>query len=230
MQGKWDPASPEETQVETALFGRITPYTRIVHSLRRLQMHVAAKCHIGLPQDALYRINSTKSLLNKPADFWSDTIVLYAETLPKMDQALAEWIPQNPAEQYARAALESVVTNVRAALALMQFSQSRTAYRQAAIAQFTDPASYCERLAEMEEVLGTAVQSMKTSRKVKEDSIANTGITRQDLLWQDRVIAYLLSLQEKLQKFQQDSLSMVSLPCFTEFLYSWEFGEDGLVP
>jgi len=230
MQGKWDPASPEEIQVETALFGRITPYTRIVQYLRRLQMHVAAKCHIRLPQDALYRIESIKSLLNKPVDFWLDTIVLYTETFPKIDKALMEWIPQTPTEQYARAAMESVVTNVRAALALMQFSQSRTLYRQAAIAQFTDPTSCCERLAEVEAVLDIAVQSMKASRKVKEDSIANTGITRQDLLWQDRLITYLLSLQAKLQEFQQNSLSMVSLPCFTEFLYSWEFGEGGLVP
>jgi len=230
MQGKWDPASPEETQAETALFGRITPYTRIVHSLRRLQMHAAEKGQIGLPADALYRLNSTKALLDKPADFWSDTIELYAETLPRIDQDLAEWTPGNRTERYAKAAMESAAANVRAALALMRFSQTRTVYRQAALVQFTDPAAYCERLAEAEKVLDAAVQSMKTSRKVREDAIADTGITRQDLLWQDRVTAYLLSLGEKLREFRENSLSAVSLPCFTEFLYLWEFGENSLVP
>ncbi|MBQ3616233.1 MAG: hypothetical protein II993_09595 [Anaerotignum sp.] len=230
MQGKWEQTSSEETQVELALFGRITPYTRIVQCLRKLQMHMAAKCHIRLPQDALYRMDSMLSLLHKPADFWADTIALYTEMLPEMEQELAEWTPQSPVERYARAAMVCVITNVRAALTLMQFSQSRTVYRQAAIVQFSDSGSYCEHLAKVEEILNSAIQGMRASRQSREDSIADTGITRQDLLWQDRLISYLLSLQEKLQTFQQNSLSIVSLPCFTEFLYSWEFGKGGLVP
>jgi len=170
------------------------------------------------------------TLLHKPADFWTDTTALYAEMLPQMEQDLETWVPQSPVERYARTALNCVITNVRAALALMQFSQSQTVYHQAALVQFSDSVSYCEHLAKVEEMLNAAIQGLRASRYARECSIADTGITRQDLLWQDRLIEYLISLQEKLQIFRQNSLSIVSLPCFTEFLYSWEFGKGGLVP
>lgn len=229
MQGKWNTKLSEEEQTEFALFGRITPYTGIVQTLRVLQMHVSGKCHIRLPQDALYRKESMLSLLNQPAGFWTDTIALYEVKLPQMENALAEWTPQGDVEQYAYLAIKSVLTNVRAALMFMHFSQSREIYRKAAEVQFTDSVLYVEYLMNVEEALGRAVASLRDSRRVREEAIADTGITRQDLIWQERLVAYLFALKEKLHGFREGSASAVSLPCFTEFLYSWEFGEGGLV-
>jgi len=229
MQGKWDATAAEETQVEAILFGRITPYTQIVHNLRRLQMHVADKCHIRLPQDGLYRMECMKALVNKPADFWADTIALYTQTLPGMEQALVEWIPQNLTERYAHAAMKTVVTNVRASLGLMMLSQCRTVYRQAALLQFSNSDGYCECLVQVEETLDTAVQGLRESRAVREAAIADTGITRQDLFWQDRLVDHLLGRKQQLQAFRRNRTAPVSLPCFTEFLYAWEFAEGGLV-
>jgi len=229
MQGKWDPRAGEVEQVEQALFGRITPYTSIICRLRELQMHVAPLCHIRLPQDALYRPECMQSLLNKPADFWVDTIEMYTGALPEMEDALAEWTPESQAEQYARAALKSVVTNVRAARALMLFSQSRTDYRRAAAVQFSDPETFHTLLEEVEKRLVAAIEGMEASQKERERSIADTGITRQDLKWQQRLIAYLQSLRNDLKGNAVEGAAAKSLPAFTEFVYRWEFGHGGYV-
>ena len=138
LNGTWKSDEAEETQVEKALFGRVTPYTRIVQRLRALQMHMSERWHIRLPQDALYRLNCMLTLLNMPADFWCGTIALYREAIPQMERELEAWKPATESKRYAHGALWSVVTNVRAALALMEASQSRVLYRKAAEVQFTD--------------------------------------------------------------------------------------------
>jgi len=220
MQGKWDPGSSEETQVEMALFNRITPYTRIVQNLRRLQMHGMTKCYIGQPQKTLFQIEALLDITKKPAGYWADTIALYEEFLPDAERELDEWIPQNSTEKYARNAMKSVVADVRAFLALMEFSQSRTIYTQAAFNQFSDPKMYCTQLAKIETALNNVILAMKNARAVREEVITDTGLTRRDLQLQDKVISYLSALLAKLQEYQGDSRSIVSLPCFTDFLSS----------
>ncbi len=223
LHGKWNAEQPEEEQVENALFGRITPYTRIVQELRILQMHVAGKCHIRLPQDALYRHSSMMSLLDRPIGFWLDTIVLYEEALTRMEVALSEWKPESDVEQYAYSAMRSVLTNVRASLALMRFSNSRAEYRKAAEVQFTDTALYVQLLTVVEEALEGAIAGLRDSKSVREAVVADTGITRQDFTQQQRLITCLLSLKKKLSEFRENSTSIVSLPCYTDLLNEWEF-------
>ena len=203
---------------------------RTVQRLRKLQMHTASKCHIRLPQDALYRLESMQSLLNRPAGFWTDTIALYEEALPEMGNALDSWVPANTTEIYVRDAIRSVVTNVRAACRLMRFSQSGTLYRQAALAQFSDPQVFGSNLGEVEAVLEEAIRGMQESRQARKHSIAETGITRQDILWQERLIEYLQNRKQKLREWAADTDSRTALQTFTEFLYCWEFGVGGYVP
>ena len=81
----------------------------------------------------------------------------------------------------------------------------------------------------MESILVDAILGLQNSRDVRENSIAETGITRQDVLWQNRLIAYLCSLRNTLVKFKSSERNRTAIPCFTEFILEWEFGEGGLV-
>ena len=230
MQGKWDDTVSEEEQVEHALFDRITPYTRMVQILRRLQMHVSQKCHIRLPQDALYRRESMLELLNRPVGFWDDTIALYEQALSDMDAALDCWQPQSVCEQYAYGALCSVAENVRTALCLMRMSQGQTVYREAAMQQFCDRDAFISLLDRFSSLLEDAMNELQGSIDARAASIRDTGITRQDLLWQNRLIAHLKKILSRLDTYRSNPDGIEAICAYTELIYCWEFAEGGYTP
>ncbi len=192
-------------------------------------MLVAEHTHIRLLQDALYRKESMLSLLNKPIGFWNDVLSFCDEFLPKSENELREWIPCSITEKYAKNAMHSVLSNVSAACCLMRFSQSRALYREAAMAQFTNPSLFADCLGKVEKMAMEAAEGLRHSKDVRSDSIADTGITRQDLLWQDRLIESLENMQSTLRQYANRKDSPVALKAFTEFLYDWEFAEGGYV-
>ncbi|MBE6778657.1 MAG: hypothetical protein E7541_04635 [Ruminococcaceae bacterium] len=230
MQGRWEYGKPEEEQVEQALFGRMTPYTRIVAQLRDLQVHNLEKGELSLPQDALYQLPSMLKLLNRPMGFWDDTIALYNEALPQMRADLEAWVPISAQEKYAHAALCSVVTNVRVASLLMSVSRARTIYHEAALKQFHDPAAFLVLLEEFCGCIRQAVAGLKDSIAARTASTCNTGITQQDIAWQNDLIAHLEKILSRLAVYQQDPTTAPALRSYTETIYCWDFTPSGYTP
>lgn len=230
MRGKWDDQKSEEEQVEFALFDRVTPYTHIVQTLRKLQIHVSEKCHIRLPQDALYRKESMLELLNRPVGFWDDTIMLYEQALSDMDAALDNWLPRSVYEHYAHGALGSVVANIRAALCLMRISQAQTVYREAALQQFLDRGAFISLLDQFRPLFINAICGLQNSIDARLASIQKTGITRQVLLWQNRLIGHLDKILARLDTYRNNPDNIEAICAYTELIYCWEFAEGGYVP
>jgi len=223
LQGKWDYSKSEEEQVEPVLFGRITPYTRIVNRLRVLQMHLLNTGEFSLPQNALYSIMNALKLLNKPIGFWDNTITLFEEALPQMESELEAWKPVSDCEKYAQSALYSVLINIRAATALMRISQARTIYREAAIQQFNNKDTYLSLLGEFSACIQTAIESIKNSMKARAVSIDNTGITRLDLIWQEDIIEHLEKILSRISFYQQNPNTVQALCAYSELIYCWDF-------
>lgn len=230
MQGKWDDKAAEEEQVELVLFDRLTPYTRIVQTLRNLQMHVSTKCHIRLPQDALYRKESMLELLNRPIGFWDDTILLYENALFQMQADLDAWMPKSACEQYAHAALCSIIVNVRAASLLMEVSAAQTIYREAALQQYHDQNAFVSLLGQFCGHLQDAISGLQDSIDARAASIRDTGITRQDLLWQSRQITHLEKILSRLDSYRNNPDGGEAICAYTELIYCWEFAQGGYVP
>lgn len=230
MQGKWDSNKTEEEQIEIALFGRITPYTGIVKELQGLQMHVSKKCHIRLPQDALYRMESMLTLLNRSEGFWDDTIILYEQALQRMELQLNGWMVESTCEQYVLSAIRSVVVNVRAAYLLMRVSQAQTIYRKAAMEQFRNREEYLLLMEQFRSRVSEAITGLQQSIEARSMSIQDTGITKQDILWQTRLINHLRRIFTRLSDYKQNSHGSEALCAYTELIYCWEFEEGGLVP
>ncbi len=230
MQGRWEYGKTEEEQVEQALFGRMTPYTRIVEQLRDIQMHNLRKGELSLPQDALYQLPSMLKLLNRPIGFWDDTIALYNEALPQIKADLEAWVPVSAQEKYAHAALCSVVTNVRAATLLMEVSRARTIYREASLKQFSDPAAFLMLLEEFCGRIRQAIEGLRDSIAARVDSTCNTGITQQDIAWQYDLIAYLEKILSRLAIYRQDPATAPALRAYTETVYCWDFSQFGCTP
>lgn len=231
MQGKWDYNKSEEEQVEYALFGRITPYTKIVLELRKLQKHhTDIKCHIRMPQDALYRIESMLQLLNKPMGYWDETILLYEQALQTMKAEIGKWQPETLCEEYACGSLSSVIENVHSAYCLMRLSQAQTIYREAAMKQFSDTDAYISLLEKFASRLTDAADGLKRSIESRAASIENTGITRQDFLWQKRLIEHLERVMSRLDEYRQNPTRIKALCGFTELIYCWDFVQGGLMP
>ena len=223
LQGKWDYSKSEEEQVEPALFGRTTPYTRIVNQLRVLQMHLLNTGEFSLPQNALYSVVSMLKLLNKPIGFWDNTIILFEEALPQMESELKAWEPTSDCEKYAQSALYSVIVNIRAATTLMRVSQARTIYREAAMHQFNDKDTYLSLLGKFSTCILTAIDSIKSSMKARADSINNTGITRLDLIWQEDMIEHLEKILSRISFYQQNPDTVQALCAYSELIYCWDF-------
>ena len=228
LQGKWDYSKSEEEQVEPALFGRTTPYTRIVNQIRVLQMHLwnIGIVEFSLPQNALYSVESMLELLNKPIGFWDNIITLFEEALPQIESELKAWEPISDCEKYAQSALYSVIVNIRAATSLMKLSQARTIYREAAMQQFNDKDTYLSLLGKFSTCILTAIDSIKSSMKARADSISNTGITRFDLIWQEDMIEHLEKILSRISFYQQNPDTVQALCAYSELILRTPSGKS----
>lgn len=234
MNGKWNPDVAESVQTEKILFGRETPYSAIIEALRPLHLLADKKCHIRLPQDAIYREESMPSMLIKPAGFWNEFIKAYDEALPSAWEMLNKWTPEGETEKYARDSLESILTNMQASSTLMKAAEGKVLYRQAAEIQFTDKERFVSLLEEIRGLFAAAENCIERSMTVRMKSIQYTGITRQDIDWQKKLIAYLRQLRDKLTQWTLDAYTegaeKEALQAWKEFIFFWEFGIGGVEP
>ena len=169
-------------------------------------------------------------LLNRPVGFWDDTIMLYEQALSDMDAALDNWLPRSVYEHYAHGALGSVVANIRAALCLMHISQAQTVYREAALQQFLDRGAFISLLDQFRPLFINAICGLQSSIDARLASIQETGITRQDLLWQNRLIGHLDKILARLDTYRNNPDNIEAICAYTELIYCWEFAEGGYVP
>ena len=86
----------------------------------------------------------------------------------------------------------------------MRISQAQTVYREAALQQFLDRGAFISMLDQFRPLFINAICGLQSSIDARLASIQETGITRQDLLWQNRLIGHLDKILARLDTYRNN--------------------------
>lgn len=234
MSGRWDPAVPEEAQVEPIIFGRVTPYTQVTHVLRD------ATCAPGRfpwhwPSHAVVHAELALRMLVSPEGTFVTRFEDYERGADAADALLDAWQPANDVEDRAKRAMRAVVAAVRASREMIRLAGSRGLWRQAAEEQFCggqyDP---CGIFGENLEQMLLRIDSARTAHRDAADAflagIEGTGISDIPVLIQKRLLAMLDELYDRVSAFLTDpGLRDVAIPAWYELVTGWLPTTGGLV-
>lgn len=236
MSGKL-PGDDKEAQVEQALFGHVTPYTRIT---RLLQQKV--QCLLVAEQKDIPLDKFARALLPVRACYWKEQflqlfhaaplaeqewILPFSSALPELEHAFDGWNPEKGIETRGYLALKAVVANVRLATELLKLGcYGRRLYHEAALCQYTHPDACRSLLRQCTDmVLGLLPVYDDTLSQVSAaiDSTGHTPQDKTDLLARKSNVTRLADTLEELRsqiKEGSDAASMRPLPCWMDIVTS----------
>ncbi len=213
MKGEFEAGKPNDEQIELAVFGKLTPYTEIMHIIQN-EIHILADhiTHTSHFRTALFLkeryMDSALAALNDPEDLGAKANV----AIKKIEKSFAGWTPENEFEKRCYADIASVIKMMKAAFALRTaFYNSVTIYNDAAKIQFSDPAAAKELVLRFAEGFSSAVDEMRAYRKALENLIACTAHTPTDLIKLDSTTGYTEKMAATIKDLAE-SLSFARIP------------------
>ncbi len=219
MSGNFEASTQDDDKIELAIFGRITPYTKIMHIIQD-EIHAAFypnfkhQGHVGATIPMLFYKNT---FVEKGSDFILREVDLLpdvVEPLNKIEKLLSEWNTENDFELYCKTYLISVVDFIRSTITLTSaFSKCNALYTQAAKIQFSDNEKARELVLQFAEGFADTTKSIKQYKVTLGEFIDLAPHIAYDLDRLDNSIEYTERIYECLTTFaSSENFAEVPLP------------------
>ncbi len=229
MQGKYEAKARDDKALEMAVFGRITPYTEIMHIIQdEIHCHFSNITFISPLRTALFLKQHYLGSAIKAFNTGMDYSPLVSDSIAKVEKLLDTWTPENDFEERAKADLVSVAALMRAAFALnTAFASCEKLYSEAAKLQFENPEKAKALVLEYADGYLRAAELNRDYRAVLKEFIDLTAHTETDLTKLDSTYGYTVEMAETLKKLATaDSFKEIPLPTINFVL---DFVLDDLV-
>ena len=139
MAGKYDKETCNDEMLEKAIFGRVTPYTEIMHVIQN-EIHTlwAHPCHGILYREFMFGKNAYTNIIKNISREKPDVAVKAEAAVAKIEALLETWTAEGEFEERCRAYLVSIAALIKADFAVYGAFEAKNIYREAANMQFTD--------------------------------------------------------------------------------------------
>lgn len=219
MSGNFDASTQDDEKIELALFGRITPYTKIMHIIQD-EIHAAFyPCfkHQGYVGKTIPMLFNKNAFIEKGSDFIvkeADLFPCIVEPLNKIEKLLSEWKTENDFELYCKTYLVSVVDFIRATITLTSaFASCNSLYTKAAKIQFNDNEKARGLVKEFAERFAATTKCIRQYKVTLGEFIDLTPHIANDLNRLDNTIEYTERLYEYLNNFaSSEDFVVIALP------------------
>ncbi len=155
MSGGWQPGTDDEPAVENALFGRITPFTKLTRLLQnkcQTPIYVVMELFPNVPRNAIYQNYQLALFIKTASKTAARLLPTWQEGLNEAREIFAAWEPASSTEERCRDAMGMAIDNVAAAYAILLASDTAfRLYHEAALGQFDDPTGCATKLGEAAE-------------------------------------------------------------------------------
>ena len=216
MRGEFDEKPCTDKTLEMALFGRITPYTEIMHIIQN-EIHSLFKhpYHASPVRSALFVKERFEEL---PTTVFEQEKGLSAKTvapIEKIDKLLGGWLPEGEFEKRCKAYLVSTSALMKAAFALYTALDScDELYTTAAKLQFEKKAEAKELVKKFAERFSRAAELIKEYIPAHKAFIELVPThTETDFIKLDNTLVYINNIIEILKELvDSPSFEMIPLP------------------
>ncbi len=138
MQGKFDDEPCNDETLEMEIFGRVTPYTQIMHIIQdEIHALLLHPCHSLIYIDVLFSKQRYSKVLKDIAREKPDIAKETVEPVKKTEKLLSDWTAEGEFEKRCHAYLVSIVALIKASFCLYDaFEAYEKLYKIAANKQF----------------------------------------------------------------------------------------------
>ena len=184
MDGRLEARERNDTLIETALFGRVTPYTELTYDIQnQIQGDDHYRQWYGPMRSMLFSADAVLRIYgylraDPAADFFSG----YLTTADQLENKLNEWTPEGQFEINCYTAMAATIEMIRAAACITKALDSNKLYRRAADVQFDSPEAAAVMLGRVAGGFRTAAEAVRTAAAVHAEAIKSTGHTKFDLV------------------------------------------------
>ena len=219
MNGKFDQKPCDDTALELALFGRITPYTEITHIIQNEIQDVMVKEKYSLAQMELPRQSLFLKFKFKELVAWATELDFkYAEkfntALDKADALFSAWKPQTEFEEKCYISMKAILSMARAGISLLStFADCKNFYTAAAIAQFDNPENAKAKLLEYAKMISDSAEFMKVYMADLKALVNATAHTETDIEKLEIMIGCTVKLADYLVSYANSEMfNKIPLP------------------
>ena len=215
MQGKWEYKTRNDEALEKAIFGRITPYTEIMHIIQDENHSIFRNpALVSYVRMALFTKKNFNDAAVDSVKTARNFLPEVEEPIAKIDALLDNWTPENEFEACCKADLVSVSAMMKAAFALKSaFADCGKLYTEAAKLQFSDPEKAKSLVLEFAEGFAFAAKLNREYYDALKKLIDLTAHTETDLIKLDSTYKYTTDFAETVKKLtEEESFSKIPLP------------------
>ena len=216
MAGKFNKETDTYEDLERAVFGRVTPYTEVIHIIQE-EIHslLLHPCHGIKLRDLVFNKNGYAELL-KVMERERDGIAAEVDApISKMTALLEGWKAENEFEEKCRAYLVAMVALIKAAFATYgAFDARKTLYTEAARLQFEEPQKAKEMLIKFADGFSRAAELVREyipTQKAFIDLVPTHTAT--DFIKLERTVGYNDNMASILKEYAEEaSFKRIPLP------------------
>ena len=219
MAGKFNKEIHTYEDLEKAVFGRVTPYTEIIHIIQE-EIHslFIHPCHGIMYRGVVFSKDSYVSLPEKMAREKDDIARFAAEPVRKIEALLDGWKAENEFEEKCRAYLVSIAGLIKSAFGIYGAFEAKTKlYTAAAKMQFENPEEARVLLLEFADLFSRAAeltQEYIPAHKAFVDLVPTH--TETDFIKLQRTVRYNENMASILKEYAATpSFERIPLPTFS---------------
>ena len=227
MQGKFQYKTRDDEAIEKAIFGRITPYTEIMHIIQD-EIHSLFR-NPALVSYVRMALFTKKNFYDAAIESLKTGRDLYGEAemaICKVETLLEGWETQNEFEKRCKADLVSVAAMMRASLSLKSaFASCGKYYTEAAKIQFSAPDKAKILVVDFAKGFESSVELMKKYKATVSDLVSLTAHTETDLVKLDTTTRFTEKMANYLKDFaSSEEFGEIPLPTIN-FVRDWVVDE-----
>ncbi len=178
MNGKLAVREQNDDLIEMALFGRITPYTKIT---KLLQTEIPYNHYCSIMRNSLFFRDYMQKIFGMAKAHHFTSPYDYCAIAAKVETLLDEWIPANDFERNCAMAMYGVAGTLRASSAILDAMNMYDKYKTAARVQFDSPDTAAQIVARMSAQFRHAVTELVSFAAIHGKAIEGTGHNRIDM-------------------------------------------------
>ncbi len=200
MSGKWEAGTRCDEAIETALFGRVTPYTEITYILQdEIQRFDKTSQWFVDMRATIFHHTRIPAMLKRITSWSPDFLKDVPPVLEKIEAKLEGWTPLGELERLAKLSLAAIVEMIRAASATTLALNCFRAYHQAALTQFEAPEAAGQTVIRIAGEFRKAAASVLAACRVFRAAITGTGHTRSDLIRMETCASVYADMADRLE-------------------------------
>ncbi len=178
MNGKLEAREQNDDLIEMALFGRITPYTKIT---KILQTEIPYTRYCGIMRNSLFFRDYIKNIFGMAKDHNFEPPHDYRAIAAKIEALLDEWVVEGDFERNCAMAMYGVAGTLRASSAILDAMNMYKQYKTAAKLQFDSPDTASQIVERMSAKFRHAVTELETFAATYYKALDGTGHNKIDI-------------------------------------------------